>query len=160
MATPLALFTPLAAPERRALLGVASPAVDAVAIVCCVLLTPLMLVSMAAASVLLGCLAGLPFVPSVDRRQRRRMLRRRLAAVPREEAYQAILPLTADACPETRRIVRGLLHELRPRTREVQPSDPPAGRGSGSLRAPELPHRCSRCCSKPSQSSSLARWRF
>lgn len=130
MATPVALFilAPLLSVARS--FGAVSTAVEAVAIVCLVLLFPLMVISLGAASVLLGCLAGLPFVPRFDRFQRRRLLRRRLAAVPREEAYQAILPLTRDACPETRRMVRDLLQELRPRAREVQPAEPPAGRGS------------------------------
>lgn len=136
MATPLALFvlSPLFSVARAA--GFAGSAVDAVAIVCFVLLLPLMLVSMGAAGVLLGCLAGLPFVPMAHRGQRRQMLRRRLAGVPREEAYQAILPLTADACPETRRMVRELLQELRPEAREVQPAEAPPGRGSEPISLP------------------------
>jgi hypothetical protein len=107
------------------LLGVGSAAVAAGA------LALLILVGMAT-------LIFLPVLGSVSsdgiaawyRRLRQRRLRKELASLPQEALAEALLPLQADACPDSRAIVAPLIRELGLQGHELIPAAAPPGTGS------------------------------
>jgi len=77
---------------------------------------------------LVGCGAALP-VPAGYRWLCRARLRRAIVGVAPEELRATLLALQQEALPDTRMIVEPLLHDLHPRSCELAPAQPPAGRG-------------------------------
>jgi hypothetical protein len=64
------------------------------------------------------------------RRLREEQLRRKLAALPRAQLAEVLLPLREYTFPDTRTIVDVLVRELRPEGSELCPARAPVGRGT------------------------------